>query len=259
MYKKLLLTVFALFFIIVGCSKQDKSTDVYKKIISRDKLIVGVKYDAKPFGFVDEDGKLEGFDVDIAHELAKRILGDSNKVEFIQVTPSTRIQAVTSGQVDFVVATMSITPQRQQIIDFSTPYYIAGQAILIPASSKIKSFSDLNNKNVIVILGTTGEKNIRYYAPSAVLQGYVNYSEAFSALKAGSASALTTDDALLIGFIMDNRNYKLLPKRMTKEPYGIAFKKSEDTIPLKNNLNRILENMQYDGTISQLKKKWNLD
>lgn len=247
-----------LMFILSGCTVTEKTHDVYKSIISRDKLIVGVKYDAKPFGFIDTDGELKGVDVDIAKELAKNILGDESKIEFKQVTPATRIQSITTGEVDLVIATMSITPQRKAIVDFSEPYFIAGQAIIVPKDSDINSFNDLNNKNVIVVLGTTGEKNLRYFAPSAVVQGYKNYSSAFNALKEGKADALTTDDAILMGFVMDNEDYKILPKHLTQEPYGIAFKNSEEAAVLKNNINRILVIMKSDGTLSKIKKKWNV-
>lgn len=258
MFKKIFILIFMLVFLTYGCAKNEKPQDIYRTIINRDKLIVGVQYDAKPFGFIDENGKLEGVDVDIAKELAKRILGDESKIEFREVSPSTRIEAITSGEVDMVIATMSITPQRKLIVSFSDPYFIAGQAIAVPIDSDIKTYNDLNNRNVIVVLGTTGEKNLRYFVPSAVIQGYKNYSEAFKAFKERKADAITTDDSLLIGFVMDNKNFKILPKRLTQEPYGIAFKNSEDAASLKINVNRMLQDMKSDGTLNTIKKKWNV-
>ena len=91
----------------------------------RDVLIVGVKEDSKPFGFRSKTtGNIEGFDVDIARQIAKEILGEERKIKLVPVTPATRIESVTSGSVDMVIATMSITPQRQYLVDFSSPYYI---------------------------------------------------------------------------------------------------------------------------------------
>lgn len=258
MFKKIFILIFMLVFLTAGCGKKEKPQDIYRSIINRGKLIVGVQYDAKPFGFIDKDGQLEGVDVDIAKELANRILGSESRVEFKKVSPSTRIEAITSGEVDMVIATMSITPQRKLIVSFSDPYFIAGQAIAVPIDSDIKTYNDLNNKNVIVVLGTTGEKNLRYFAPSAVIQGYKSYSEAFEAFKKGRADAITTDDSLLMGFVMDNKNFKILPKRLTQEPYGIAFKNSEDAASLKVNINRMIQDMQSDGTLNAIKKKWNV-
>jgi len=239
-----------------GCTKNEQSQDVYKNIIKRDKLIVGTQFDAKPFGYVDKDNKLKGVDVDIAKELAKRMLGSESKIEFKQVTPSNRIQSITSGEVDLVIATMSITPQRKAIVNFSLPYYIAGQAILVGQQSNISGYSDLNNKPVIVILGTTGEKQLRYFAPKAILKGYRTYSEGFQALKNGNAVAITTDDSILHGFIMDNKNYKILSQRLTQEPYGIAFKNTEDARTLKSNIDRLLNDMRIEGYLNKICKKW---
>ncbi|MDD3237559.1 MAG: glutamate ABC transporter substrate-binding protein [Candidatus Gastranaerophilales bacterium] len=257
-FNRLAMIFLAIVFMVTGCSKFEKETDVYQNILQRDKIIIGTQFEAKPFGYITPKGALQGADVDIARELAKRLLGSSKKIEFRQVTPANRIQAITTGDVDVVIATMSITPQRKMIVDFSNPYYVAGQAVLVPKNSSISTIKDLNGKKVIVILGTTGEKNLRFFAPSAIAQGYRNYDEAFKAFKAGKGDALTTDDSLLVGFIMDNPNYKILQSRMTQEPYGIAFKNSEDTLALKTNLNRVLNDMNHDGTLSKIKHKWNL-
>lgn len=256
--KKILLMLLVVCFFLVGCAPKEVNEDIYQKIQNRGRIVVGIQYDAKPFGFVDKDGTLKGVDVDVAREVAKRIFGSPSKVEFKQVTPSTRIQAITTGDVDMVIATMSITPQRLQIIDFSTPYYMAGQAIVVPTNSKITSVNSLNNKRVIVVLGTTGERNLRYFAPSSIMQGYMNYQDAFRAFKLGHTDAMTSDDALLLGFVMDNKGYKILPKRLTEEPYGIAFEKSDNALALKNNLNRIIDDMRSDGTLNKIEDKWGI-
>lgn len=260
MFKKLFPVLILFIFTLTGCGVKDTEPqlDVYHNILQRDKLIVGVQYDAKPFGYLDKDNKLKGVDIDIAKELAKRILNDENKIELKQVTPANRIQAVTSGDVDIVVATMSITPQRKLIVDFSSPYYIAGQAILVPNDSNIRNVNDLNNRPVGVVLGTTGEKNLRYFAPQAILRGFKNYSEAFKALQNKQVDAMTSDDAILLGFIIDDNNYKILPKRLTKEPYGIAMKNTEDARSLHSNINRFLDDMREDGFLYNLYKKWDI-
>lgn len=259
MIKKLSLFLLFCVLFLTGCTNAEKNRDTYQSIIERDKLIVGVVYDAKPFGFLDKDSELKGVDIDVAKEIAKRLLGDEDKIEFKQVSSATRIQSITTGEVDMVVATMTITPQRKLIVDFSDPYYIAGQAIVVPNSSKINSVSDLNDKSVIVVLGTTGEKNLRYFAPGAILQGYKNYSSAFNAFKKNNAEALTTDDTIIMGFLMDNQGYKILPKRLTQEPYGVAFKNSDDSKILKTKVNRIISDMKSDGTIKKIEKKWGLN
>jgi len=244
---------------LTGCSLggSDKpQLDTLGRIKERGKIVVGVKYDSKPFGFLDKNNQVQGFDIDVARELARTILGDPNAVEFKQVTSSNRIFMLTSDAIDMVVATMTINPKRLEVVDFSQPYYIAGQAIMIPQNSPIRGVKDLNNRKVIIVLGSTSEKNIRMMAPDAIIQGFRTYNDAFSALKAGRGEALTTDDSILYGFLDADNGYKILPERYTKEPYGIAIKKGPDTETLRMTIDEALYQMQKDGTLKQIKHKW---
>ena len=253
----LLMIVFTVF--LAGCTFKKSNApelDVLDKIRQRGKIVVGVKYDSKPFGFLDKNNEVQGFDVDVSKEIARSILGDPNAVEFKQVTASNRIFMLTSDAVDMVIATMTINPKRLEVIDFSQPYYIAGQAIMIPQSSDIKGVKDLNNKKVIIVLGSTSERNLRMLAPGAIIQGFRTYNDAFSALKAGRGDALTTDDSILYGFLDVDSNYKILPERYTKEPYGIAIKKGTDTERLRILIDEALFNMQKNGTLKQIRQKW---
>jgi len=255
--KKKLLSIFAICFVILfaGCTKKDDS-DTLTKILKRGKIIVGVKYDTKPFGFINENQQLDGFDVDLAKYIAKFILGDENKIEFKQVTPSNRILSLNSGQVDMVIATMSRTKQRSQVIDFSRPYYDAGQAILVPAKSDIRSMSDLNGKKVIIVFGSTAERNLRQIAPDADIVGFTTYPSGYSALKQGRADAMTSDDTILMGFAMADKSLKLLPTKYSQELYAIAFKKGKDSETLIQRVNFVLDGMEKTGELKQLKNKW---
>ena len=114
-----------------GCSDKTKNRDVLSKVQGENKIVVGVKYDSKPFGFIDKDNHLKGFDIDIAKGIAKRILGDENSVEFKQVTPSNRILKLSSGEIDMIVATMTISQNRMELVEFTQPYYKIGQAVLV--------------------------------------------------------------------------------------------------------------------------------
>lgn len=239
-----------------GCAEKQVQTDSLDKILNRGKLIVGVKYDTKPFGYVDNKQRLIGFDIDLAKEVAKIILGDENRIEFKQVTPSNRILALNSGQVDMIAATMTITPQRRAVVDFSSPYYVAGQAILVPAKSDIKTMSDLNGKKVIIVFGSTAEKNLRAIAPEAIITGYKTYTSGYSALKQGRADAMTSDDTILMGFALQDKSVKLLPKRYSQEPYAIAFKKGPESKRLINKVDFIIKDLANSGKLNKLKAKW---
>ena len=168
-------------FILTGCTKKEEKNDTLSEIKKRGEIVVGVKYDSKPFGFV-QNGKLQGYDIDIAHLLAKRIFGNEKLVRFVEVNASNRITKLNSGEVDMLIATMTINPKRMEVVDFSYPYFYTGQAIMIRKGTDIKTVGDLNGRRVIVVLGTTGEKNIRYFAPDVVLTGYRTYQEGFEAL-----------------------------------------------------------------------------
>lgn len=254
--KLLSVITLCLVLLITGCAKKDDNTDTLAKIQQRGKIIVGVKYDTKPFGYMNEKEQLMGFDVDLAKYIAKSILGDENKVEFKEVTPSNRILALNSGQVDMIIATMTVTKQRSAVVDFSTPYYVAGQGILVPANSKINSMSDLNGKKVIIIFGSTAERNLRLFAPDADVIGFRTYTSGYSALKEGRADAMTSDDTILMGFAMSDSSVKLLPNRYSKEPYAIAFKKGKSSAKLKEQVNNIIEDMIRSGELNKLKNKW---
>lgn len=254
----LLALILIVFTSIAFAQNINNKTDLYEAIVQRGKMIVGISFDSKPFGFVDKDGTIKGMEVDFAKEIAGRILGDRSKIQFKNINSEDRIHAVSSGDVDMVISTMTITPQRKKVVDFSSPYFVAGQVICVKRDSKIDSLDDLMNKRIIVILGTTGEKNIKRFAPNALIRGYVNNSEAINAFKNSTDGAITTDDSLLQGLVMENTNYMILPRRLTKEPYGIAFKKSKQTKFLRRNVNRVINEIEFDGTLGAIKDKWGI-
>ena len=256
MFKKVILCLVLVSGILLcGCTAKKEKANLLSTIKKRGELIVGVKFDSKPFGFV-ENGKLQGYDIDIAHLLAKRILGNENLVRFVEVTPSNRISKLNSGEVDMVVATMTITPSRLEVVDFSLPYFYAGQAVMIRRGTAIKTISDLNGRRVVIVLGTTGETSLRYFAPEVILQGYRSYKEAFAGMLRGRAEAMSADDAILAGFVMDHPEFMLLPQRYTQEGYGVAFRKDAASASLKFEVNNAIAELRKKGHLNQLKAKW---
>ena len=255
--KKYFLTIFTLITLLLttSCTTENQN-NLLETIIKNDKIVVGVKFDSKPFGFKDKNGNLQGFDIDLAKKIAKNILGDENKVEFVQVTPSNRILTLTSGKADIIIATMSITPQRQHVVNFSIPYYIAGEALMTPIKSDINGLTDLKGKKIIVVLGTTSERNIKQLVPGAIIKGYKTDIEAYNALLNNKGDAFINDDTILFGLMNNNPNMKILSKRYTQEPYAIAFRQDETSESLRHNINHILEHMQKSGELNRLKNKW---
>ena len=251
----LFLGLVAVYFFVLKPEKYEEE-DLYTEILERGKIKVGFSTDQKPFGFFDEEWQIQGYDADLARYIAQYILKSPNAVEFFPVTPANRMLKVSTGEVDMVIATMTITSQRKEVIDFSIPYDLAGQALLVRSNSQISSLSDLAGLNVGVVFGTTAEKNMMSLAPTANIIGFRNYRTAYEALKAGKIDALTSDDTILSRFVYEDSNVKLLPKRYTKEPYGIAIRKGKTTKRLKDNLDFAIKDMQRKNTILRLRRKW---
>jgi len=252
--KKFLLMIFSLWVVgILSACSTDMSAVTQAK--ERGKLIVGVKYDTNLFGRKDlQDGQVKGFDIDIAKALAQRLLGDERKLELKEVTSKTRIPALQNGQVDAIIATMTITEERRQVVDFSEVYFEAGQSLLVPKDSLISSIQDLSGKTVIAVKGSTSTKNIREKAPNAQVQEYENYADAFMALKSKKGDALTTDNSILLGMQKEDPNFKLVGGLFTSEPYGITVRKG-DTEMLKV-VNDVLKDLKESGKYNEIYQTW---
>lgn len=257
MFKKLICTLLLLTLFTCACTK-DNSQDDLTTITKRGKLIVGVRSDAKPFGYKDITGQLQGYDVDLGKQIAKEIFSTEKAVEFVPVTASNRISMLNTKKVDMLIATMSVTDQRQLVADFSIPYYIAGQAIVVPAKSDITSLRQLNGRSVIIIYGSTGEMSVRMNLPEASIKGYRTYIEGFNALKEGKADAMIADDTVLYGLAIDDNSVKILPKRYSKEPYAVAFRRGEESDKLKAKTNFVINLLTQSGKLSQMQRKWEI-
>jgi aspartate/glutamate/glutamine transport system substrate-binding protein len=247
--------------LLAACGKSDEKTsgtpkNALEQIKERDKMVVGVKYDTRLFGLKNPNtGEVEGFDIDISRELAKEILGDENKVEFKEVTSKTRIPMLNNGDIDMIVATMTISEERKKEVDFSDVYFHAGQSLLVKKGSPIKGLEDLKKgTKVLAVKGSTSALNIREKAPEATVLEFENYTEAFTALKSGQGDALTTDDAILYGMADQDPNYTLVGGTFTEEPYGIAVKKGNKE--LVDAINKALKNMRDSGKYDEIKNKW---
>lgn len=225
-------------------------------IKSRGKLVVGVKYDTKLFGLKNPaNNEVEGFDVDIAKALAKSILGDETKIELKEVTSKTRIPMLDNNEIDLIVATMTITEERKEQVDFSEVYFKAGQSLLVKKGSPIKSIDDVTKgTKVLAVKGSTSVDNIVERAPDATVLEFDNYQDAFAALKAGQGDVLTTDNAILYGMMAQDDGYEVVGEPFTDEPYGIAIKKGETE--LVDAVNAGLAAIKESGEYNEIYKRW---
>jgi len=223
---------------------------------ARGVLKIGVKYDNPGFGYL-KPGESEptGFEIDLAHEITRRILGDPSKVQFAQVITANRIPMVQNGDIDMFIATATITPDRLKQIAFSNVYYSAGQSLLVKMSSPIKSYQDLGGKTVCTAKGSTPEQTIHKLVPTVQVQTFDGYTPCYQALLEGRTDAITTDNTILIGFRNQNpKELKMVGGLFTFEPYGIGIAKGNDT--LIKAINDALASIGNDGTFAKIHQKW---
>ncbi|MBA1392976.1 glutamate ABC transporter substrate-binding protein [Bombilactobacillus bombi] len=241
--------------ILVGCTKSLSQQSVLENAHQTNTITWGVKGDVSLFGLIDvRDGQQKGFDVDMARHLTKHILGPKGKATFVTVTSQSRTPLLKNGNVDAVVATMTITPERQKVLDFSKSYFDAGQSLLVPNNSSIKDAYHLNGHTVIGVVGANSVQNIKKASPKAKVIELQDYAQAMNALKSGQGEALTTDNGILYGLAVQNPGYKVVGGTFTKEPYGIAVNKNQkDFIEA---VNKAIDQMQQNGEYNQLIKKW---
>src|SRR5271166_1546478 len=213
---------------------QPASADSLSVIRTRGALNVGVKADVIGFGYLNpKTEQYEGYEIDIAHELAKRLLGDANKIVFTSVTPQTRGSLLDSGSVDMLIATFSITPERKIVFDFSPPYYTDGIALLVPKLSGIKGLSDLSGKPIGIAKDTTTASALMAKAGTDTLLTFAafdTYGQVLNALENGRVQAFSTDSSILKSYAQQDPGAVILPGRYSSEPYGVATKKGENAL-----------------------------
>jgi polar amino acid transport system substrate-binding protein len=218
---------------------------------SRGVLNAGVKYDTPPFGFMDKNNQVVGFDVDLVKEVAKAM---GLKVELIKVTSPTRIPMLVSGNVDIVAASMTNTPEREKTIDFSLTYYTGAQTLAVPEKSPIAGLKDLEGKTVAVQQGTTLEKNLASLAPSAKILPFRDYTSAWLALRQGRADAFTGSYDILRGFVKNAPGFKIVGEKFSVEPFGIGIRKGDTA--MRDLVNQVLRDLWTSGRYQELYRKW---
>jgi ABC-type amino acid transport substrate-binding protein len=226
-----------------------------RTIQERGALRAGVKQDVLLFGFLNpRTNQIEGFDVDIAKEIARAIFGDPEKVDLRGMPSAARIPSLKEGVVDVVVSTMTITRERLQEIDSSDIYYEAGQTLLVPNNSTITRIEDTAGKRVCSAKGSTSEQNIAKFSPQAIVVQADLYSECLLAMQQGRADAISTDDVILLGLAEQDPSMKLVGGLFTQEPYGIGIAKGHPEFV--DLTNAVLTQLKQQGRWREIHQKW---
>jgi glutamate transport system substrate-binding protein len=222
------------------------------KIQDRGEITIGVKYDVPPFGFKNpQSGEIEGFDVDMGKLIAEE-LGVEPK--FVEAISDNRIPFLQQGEVDLILSTMTINQERDMEIEFSQPYYIARGRILVPGDSNIKGIEDLAGRRVCTALGSTYEETLREEAPDAELRLVDTYSECLELLQNGAIDAISTDDVILTGMIIQDDTLKMVGDELTVEPYGAGIKEGDKEF--QKFVSDTLEAAQADGRWDDTYQRW---
>ena len=227
------------------------------QIQARGYLLAGVDQNTYLWGYRDPvTGGYSGFDIDMVRQVSQAIFGSPDKVRFVVVPNSQRVQAVQDGEVDLVAETMTINCLRDQAVDFSSVYYVAGQRILVLSNSPITGPADLGGKRVCATEGSTSLQNLVGPGVAAGVQVWSvpNETDCLVMLQQGQVDAVSTDDAILQGLAAQDPNTKIVGPTFTQEPYGMAISKAHPEFT--SFVNGVLASERADGTWASIYDLW---
>ncbi|GAA5129110.1 glutamate ABC transporter substrate-binding protein [Haloechinothrix salitolerans] len=216
------------------------------EIKERGRLIAGVSQNTYLFGFRDPStGELEGFDIDIAREVARALFGHPNQVQFKTVNVQERLTALEDGLVDIMVYAMTITCERREQVEFSSVYFEAGQRVLVRKGSGYTSLSDLGGKKVCAPKGSTSLANLVAADPKPEPVAVSDLADCLLLLQQRHVSAISTDDTVLAGMASQDPTIEVVGETFSSEPYGIGIPK--DNKDMVRYVNAVLEDVRADS------------
>ena len=171
------------------------------------KIKIGVFSDKNPFGYVDENGKVQGYDVYFAKRIAKDLLGSEDAVDFVYVEAASRVEYLKSAKVDITLANFTVTDERKEQVDFALPYMKVALGIVSPQKAEITDVIQLKGKKLIVVKGTTAETYFSKNYPDVTLVKFDEYQEAYDALLDGRGDAFSTDNTEVLAWAKQNKGF----------------------------------------------------
>jgi ABC-type amino acid transport substrate-binding protein len=266
----LVMTALAALFAVAGCGDDEEqpaggggeaakkaekfpADTTMGKIQAKGEIAIGVKYDVPPFGVKNpQSGDIEGFDIDVGKAIANKL---GVKPKFIEAISDNRIPFLKNGTADLILSTMTINKERDQEIDFSEPYFVARGRVLVGPDSDVKGVDDLGKgDSVCTALGSTYEENLKKQAPKAERKLVDSYSECLELIQNGAVDAVSTDNVILTGMIIQDDTLKLVGEDLTTEPYGAGLKNGDAAF--KDFVDGTLEEFKSDGRWKKTHEKW---
>ncbi|WP_439239443.1 cysteine ABC transporter substrate-binding protein [Lonepinella sp. BR2919] len=245
---------------VTACDNQEQAKQEPTKVSAVDrikqagKVRIGVFSDKPPFGYVDKDGKSQGFDVEIAKDLTKDLLGDENKVEFVLVEAANRAEYLLSNKVDIILANFTVTPARQEVVDFAKPYMKVALGVASKEVAVISDVKELEGKTLIVNKGTTADAFFTKNYPNIPLLKFEQNTETFQALVDGRGDALAHDNTLLFAWAKENPGFTVGIKSLGDQDTIAAAVRKEDK-DLLEWLNAETEKLVKDGSLKRAYEK----
>jgi polar amino acid transport system substrate-binding protein len=226
-----------------------------RRIQKRGRLIAGVDQNTLLFGYLrPSTGRIEGFEVDLLRRLAQALFGDPNRIELRALTTAERLPAVESGAVDVVADAVTVTCERRRDVAFSTVYYQAAQRVLVPSSSRARGLAELGGRRVCATTGSTTLQRIERDPARPIPYPVARRTDCLVALQEGRVDAISSDDAILLGFRAQDPDTKIVGPRLAPEPYGMAIAKGHPEFV--RFVNGVLDGMRTDGGWAAIHRRW---
>ncbi|ELP8580203.1 cysteine ABC transporter substrate-binding protein [Campylobacter upsaliensis] len=228
--KKILLSIFTVFVAVflAACGSGESGVNSIERIKNAGVVKIGVFGDKPPFGYVDEKGANQGYDIIFAKRIAKELLGDENKVEFVLVEAANRVEFLKSNKVDIILANFTQTPERAEQVDFALPYMKVALGVVVPEDSEIKSVEDLKDKTLILNKGTTADAYFTKNHANIKTLKFDQNTETFAALMDKRGDALAHDNTLLFAWVKERPDYKVVIKELgNQDVIAPAVKKGD--------------------------------
>lgn len=233
-----------------GVTEQSSDSEsAVEAIKARGVLHYGTEDSAVGFGYLNpETNEYEGLEADLGRLIAEELGVD---VEFTTVVTNTRGPLIDSGDVDMVAATFTITDERKQSYDFTEPYYVDAQSVLVNKDSGLKTIDDFDGKKIAMSAGGTEKDSISSLTDVNIeFVEFADFSEAKLALTAGTVDGFAADSSILQSYVDDSTEF--IETKFSPQPYGIATKKGSD---LSDYVNELVQKWLEDGTIDGLIEK----
>ena len=240
---------------ITACNEKEpanaqKTTSTIEQLKQAGKVRIGVFSDKPPFGYVDAQGKSQGFDVEIAKAITKDLLGDENKAEFVLVEAANRAEYLVSNKVDIILANFTVTPARKEVVDFANPYMKVALGEVSKDGGVITDIEQLKGKTLLLNKGTTADAYFTKNYPDIKTLKFEQNTETFEALRDGRGDALAHDNTLLFAWAKENPGFTVGIKNLGDQDTIAPAVKKGDT-ELLNWLNAEIQKLGKEGVLKQ--------